>query len=41
LSHPAHQLRQLYAMLGTIGIEPADPLGAKEFEGISMPKELW
>jgi uncharacterized damage-inducible protein DinB len=41
LSHTAHHLRQLYEMLRMIGVEPAAPLGPKEFEGISMPKELW
>jgi hypothetical protein len=41
LSHTAHHLRQLYEMLRTIGVEPDNSLGAKEFEGISMPKELW
>lgn len=41
LSHTAHHLRQLYEMLRMIGVEPAEPLGKQEFEGISMPKELW
>jgi DinB superfamily len=41
LSHTAHHLRQLYAMLGMIGVEPADPLGPDDFQGIQMPKELW
>jgi hypothetical protein len=41
LSHTGHHLRQLYAMLDMIGVEPAQPLGAKEFAGISMPKDLW
>jgi uncharacterized damage-inducible protein DinB len=41
LSHTAHHLRQLYEMLRTIGVEPSHPLGDKDFEGISMPKELW
>ena len=41
LSHTAHHLRQLYEMLRAIGVEPAEPLSKQEFEGISMPKELW
>ncbi|TAJ77531.1 DinB family protein [bacterium] len=41
LSHTAHHLRQLYEMLRMIGVEPGNPLGEKEFEGISMPKALW
>lgn len=41
LSHTAHHLRQLYAILGMIGTEPEKPLKDEEFEGIPMPKELW
>lgn len=41
LSHTAHHLRQLYEMLRRIGVEPARPLGAEDFAGIQMPKELW
>ena len=41
LSHAAHHLRQLYAMLRMIGIEPAEPLAEPEFQGIPMPKDLW
>ena len=41
LSHTAHHLRQLYAMLRMIGIEPVNPLKERDFEGIPMPKELW
>ena len=41
LSHTAHHLRQLYAMLRMVGVEPIDPLPAEGFRGISMPKELW
>jgi hypothetical protein len=41
LSHSAHHLRQLYAMLGTIGVAPKDPLTERDFHGIPMPEELW
>jgi uncharacterized damage-inducible protein DinB len=41
LSHTAHHLRQLYAMLRMIGVEPADPLGEGDFTGIRMPQDLW
>jgi hypothetical protein len=41
LSHSAHHLRQLYDMLRTIGVEPAEPLGAEDFRGIPMPASLW
>jgi hypothetical protein len=41
MSHTAHHLRQLYEMLRMIGVEPAERLGDKDFEGISMPKDLW
>ncbi len=41
LSHTAHHLRQLYDLLRRIGVEPDTPLGEKDFQGISMPKELW
>lgn len=41
LSHTAHHLRQLYDLLRRIGVEPDTPLEEKDFQGISMPKELW
>jgi hypothetical protein len=41
LSHTGHHLRQLYAMLGMIGVEPADPLNEEDFRGIPMPEALW
>jgi uncharacterized damage-inducible protein DinB len=41
LSHTAHHLRQLYAMLRLLKIEPTDALKEEDFQGISMPKELW
>ncbi len=41
LSHTAHHLRQLYDMLGRIGVQPAEPLAAEDFRGIPMPKNLW
>lgn len=41
LSHSAHHLRQLYAMLRMVGVEPADPLPSDDFRGIPMPETLW
>ncbi|HEY1269926.1 MAG TPA: hypothetical protein VGH16_21895, partial [Candidatus Binatia bacterium] len=41
LSHTAHHLRQLYDMLGRIGVKPADPLGIEDFRGIPMPENIW
>lgn len=41
LRHTAHHLRQLYAMLRTIGVEATSPLKQEDFKGIPMPKELW
>lgn len=41
LSHTAHHLRQLYAMLRMIDVEPTAPLPVDGFRGIPMPKELW
>ncbi len=41
LSHTAHHLRQLYAMLRMIGVEPASPLKVEDFGRIRLPKELW
>ena len=41
LSHTAHHLRQLYDMLGRIGVKPSEPLAAEDFRGIPMPESLW
>jgi len=41
LSHSAHHLRQLYDMLGKIGVKAAEPLSAEDFRGIPMPENLW
>jgi len=41
LSHTAHHLRQLYAMLSMVGVEPVEPLGPDDFRGIPMPENLW
>lgn len=41
LSHTAHHLRQLYAILRMIGVEPVDPLQEEDFREIPMPKDLW
>ena len=41
LSHTAHHLRQLYAMLRMVGVEPAAPLQGEDFKGIPLPEQLW
>lgn len=41
LSHTTHHLRQFYDLLQRIGIQPDEPLGEKDFEGISLPRQLW
>jgi len=41
LGHSVHHLRQLYAYMGMMGLEPVDPLGAEDFAGISVPTELF
>jgi len=41
LGHSVHHLKQLYAYMGMMGLEPVDPLGAEDFAGISVPTELF
>ena len=41
LGHSVHHLKQLYEYVSIIGIDPIDPLGAEDFEGISVPTELF
>ncbi|MBI2862329.1 MAG: DinB family protein [Chloroflexi bacterium] len=41
LGHTGHHLRQLYANMRSIGIEPKNPLGESDFAGIMMPSQLW
>ena len=39
--HAAQHLRQLYDLLGRVGIEPANPLGESDWEGLPLPAEIW
>ena len=41
LGHSVHHLKQLYEYVSIIGIDPIDPLGPEDFEGISVPTELF
>lgn len=41
LGHSVHHLKQLYEYMSIIGINPVDALGAEDFEGISVPTELF
>ena len=34
-------LKQLYAYMGMMGLEPVDPLGAEDFAGIAVPTALF
>jgi len=39
--HAAQHLRQLYALLEMMGIDPDRPLPEKDFAGLPLPKALW
>jgi hypothetical protein len=39
--HSAQHLRQLYALLESIGITPLDPLPEAEFKLLPLPENLW
>jgi hypothetical protein len=39
--HTAQHLRQLYALLEMMGIEPQDPLSDEDFEGLPLPQNVW
>jgi hypothetical protein len=39
--HTAQHLRQLYALLDTMGVTPVDPLTAADFEGLPLPHGIW
>lgn len=39
--HAAQHLRQLYAFLEMMGIEPDQPLGDEAFKGLPLPDALW
>ena len=41
LGHSVHHLKQLYTYMSLMGVEPVEPLGEKDFEGISVPTELF
>ncbi|MBI3031462.1 MAG: DinB family protein [Candidatus Rokubacteria bacterium] len=39
--HAAQHLRQLYALLETVGIAPDRPLTGADFQGLPLPEALW
>jgi hypothetical protein len=39
--HAAQHLRQLYAFLEMMGIQPDQPLGDEAFKGLPLPEALW
>ncbi len=41
LGHSVHHLKQLYEYMSLMGLEPESPLGPQDFEGISVPTELF
>jgi len=41
LGHSVHHLKQLYAYMGLMGLEPIAPLGAADCAGIAVPTELF
>jgi hypothetical protein len=41
VSSSLHHLKQLYAYMGMMGLEPVAPLGAEDFAGIAVPTELF
>ena len=41
LGHSGHQLKQLYEYMVVIGIQPDSPLQQQDFDGISVPTELF
>ena len=41
LGHSVHHLKQLYYYMSKLDIEPEDPLTEEDFDGISVPSELF
>ena len=41
LGHSVHHLKQLYEYMAQSGFEPVDPLGEADFQGITVPTELF
>ncbi len=41
LGHSVHHLKQLYEYMAQSGIKPVDPLGEADFQGITVPTELF
>ncbi|MFQ5898562.1 MAG: DinB family protein [Candidatus Methylomirabilia bacterium] len=39
--HAAQHLRQLYAFLGMMDVQPDEPLGDEDFKGLPLPEALW
>jgi hypothetical protein len=40
LGHSVHHLKQLYAYMGMMGLEPVASLGAEDLVDIAVPSEL-
>jgi hypothetical protein len=41
LGHSVHHLKQLYAYMAMMGLEPVEPLGPEDLAGIAVPTELF
>ncbi len=41
LGHSVHHLKQLYVFMNKIGITPVNPLNERDFEGVTVPTELF
>lgn len=41
LGHSVHHLKQIYEYMSINGLDPADPLGADDFNGVAVPTELF
>src|SRR5262249_9520757 len=39
--HAAQHLRQLYDLLGPMGLPPYEPLADEDWESLPLPKEIW
>ena len=41
LGHSVHHLKQLYEYMSISGVEPTNPLGEEDFNGVAVPTELF
>jgi DinB superfamily len=39
--HAAQHLRQLYDLLGRMGLQPDEPLAIEDWQGLPLPQEVW